>query len=622
MEKYEEKILEMLKEEGEQLEIPERLSPEKIEKELKKQKTARKSYGKIFAGLAAAACVGMVIWSGYPKMTQEAPQLAAERRSVEPDIPIPKTVEAEVGPDNYDSIYTLLAEAEKRQIYDISMVKQLAESGMEMPKGEAAGKNDSSTAAAGYSETNVRTAGVDEGDILKTDGVWLYALMTSKDGEKKELHILKPENGSVSEVSKIEGFQWGSEFYIQDNLLILMEEKGVNTAIHLYEITDRENPMKLKTLNQSGYYETSRLQDGILYTFSRFYPNLENKNRIEDYVPATEGCLIPLDCIYLPEEVYDSSYLVMTALSLENTGDFCDKKAILSTAGRYYVSQDNIYIFRNEYVETGEQRTGIWRYGYGNGQIHENGSVYLAGYVDDSFSVDEYNGYLRVLTTKQQENSGNALFVLDERLEIAGSITGLAKGERIYSARFMGDTAYFVTFRNIDPLFCVDLSDPEKPEVLGELKVTGVSEYLHFYGENKLLGIGREIAPETGEGEGIKLSMFDISNPLELREEKKLVLTECFYSSAFDDYRTVLINPEKNLIGFLTEEDYHLFSYKETDGFVKRLTVDHASITENMNYQEVRGVYIGEDFYLLQDKTGILVYDLNTNKKTGEWKND
>lgn len=622
MEKYEEKILEMLKEEGEQLEIPERLLPEKIEKELKKQKTIRKSYSKIFAGLVAAACVGVVIWSGYPKMTQETPQLVAERRSVEPDISIPETVEAEVEPDNYGSIYTLLTEAEKRKIYDISMVKQLAEDGMEMPKGEVAGKNDSSTAAADYSETNVRTAGVDEGDILKTDGAWLYALMTSKDGEKKELHILKPENGSVSEVSKIEGFRWSSEFYIQDNLLILMEGESVNTAIYVYDITDRENPMKLKTLTQSGYYETSRLQDGVLYTFSRFYPDLGNKKQTEDYVPATEGRLLPLDCIYLPEEVYDSSYLVMTALSLENTEDFCDKKAILSTAGRYYVSQDNIYIFRNEYVETGEQRTGIWRYGYGNGQILENGSVYLAGYVDDSFSVDEYSGYLRVLTTKQQENSGNALYVLDGNLEIVGSITGLAKGERIYSARFLGDTAYFVTFRNIDPLFCVDLSDPEKPVILGELKVTGVSEYLHFYGENKLLGIGREIAPETGEGEGIKLSMFDISNPLELREEKKLVLTDCFYSSAFDDYRTVLINPEKNLIGFLAEEDYHLFSYKETDGFVKRLTVDHASITGNMNYQEVRGVYIGEDFYLLQDKTGILVYDLNTNKKTGEWKND
>lgn len=620
MEKYEEKILEIIKEEGEQLEIPERLSPENIEKELKKSKKKVRKHGKILAGLAAAACMALVIGSMYPQTTQEIPQMAAQRRSIEPDVPAAD--EEETGLDNYDSIYTLLAEA-REKAYDICTPEEgliEVEAPRDMEYAEMDAKNDSAP-ASDYSETNVRTLGVEEGDILKTDGDWLYALMTSKNGEKKELHILKPENESLREVSKIKDFQWSDEFYISDNRLVLLEEKDGNTAIHVYDITDRENPVKQKTLTQSGHYETSRLRDNVLYTFSHFYPGLENRKKIEDYVPATEGSLIPLDCIYLPEEVEESSYLVMTALSLENTENFCDKKAVVSVGGRYYVGQDNIYIFRNDYRNMEDMETKIWRYGYGNGQILEKGSVNLEGYVDDSFSVDEYNGYLRVLTTKQSEN-GNALYVLDENLETVGSITRLAKGERIYSARFLKDIAYFVTFRNIDPLFCVDLSNPEKPKVLGELKVTGVSEYLHFYGENKLLGIGREINPETGENLGIKLSMFDISNPLELREEKKLVLSDCFYSSAFDDYRTVLVQPEKNLIGFLTEEDYHLFSYEKEEGFVKRLTKDHASTTSNMNYQEIRGAYIGEDFYLLQDKTGILVYNLNTNKKTGEWKND
>ena len=126
----------------------------------------------------------------------------------------------------------------------------------------------------------------------------------------------------------------------------------------------------------------------------------------------------------------------------------------------------------------------------------------------------------------------NNLYILEEDLSLAGCIEGMAPGESIYSARFMGDTGYFVTYRNTDPLFSVDLSDPYQPRVIGELKVTGFSEYLHFWGDDQLLGIGYETDPETGRTQGLKLSMFDISDPANMKEVNKYVLEDFSYSPA------------------------------------------------------------------------------------------
>lgn len=610
MENYEEKILELLKEEGEALKIPETLSPESIKETLRKKKLKRKIYRKWIAGMAAAACVGLGVWSGLGKTTDFVPQVANKTGN-------------EV--QKYDSLYTLLTQIPETTARDL-------ESGVEAVKTEVM--------PAVYSRTNARTSEVEEGDLVKSDGTFLYALMTPEEGEGKELYILLPENGGLKEVSKITDLGWNSEFYVQGDLLLFIEslslgENGLITVdgeirpmeqectrIHVYDIADREKPRLVKILEQSGIYETSRLHDGVLYTLSRFFAQPEKKTKPEEYVPATEGSLLPLECIYLPKEAKSSTYLVMTALSLDTPESFCDRKAVLSVDGNYYVSKEHIYIFRNEFTKEEKSRTEIWRYRCRKGTIYEAGKVCLPGQIDDSFSLDEYEGKLRVLTSDMTEDGGNSLYLLDEELETEGKLTGLAKGERIYSARFLGEMAYFVTFKNTDPLFCVDISNPEKPRLLGELKIEGVSEYLHFYGEDRLLGIGREIDPKTGEEKGLKLAMFDVSDPLKPKEEKKLVLEDCFDSSAFYDYRTILVSPEKNRIGFMAEEDYYLFSYDKENGFEKELVKEEASLTEKGEYQEVRGAYIENSFYLLQDRRGISTYHLTTNKKTGEWKND
>ena len=237
------------------------------------------------------------------------------------------------------------------------------------------------------------------------------------------------------------------------------------------------------------------------------------------------------------------------------------------------------------------------------------------GYLNDSFSIDEYDGYLRVVTTF---GDTNAVYVLDENLKVTGSIEDLAEDERIYSARFFGDTGYFVTFRETDPLFSVDLSDPENPKILGELKIPGFSEYLHFYGEDRLLGIGMSADEETGSAENVKLSMFDISDNTDVKEVAMYELEDVFGTDVSYDYKSVLADPEKNLIGFAgytwSGENYYLFTYDEKDGFICKLEEE---INGNTS-RGTRGIYIQDTLYVIQGNV-IEAYRLSDSEKVGDF---
>lgn len=184
--------------------------------------------------------------------------------------------------------------------------------------------------------------------------------------------------------------------------------------------------------------------------------------------------------------------------------------AVVSGAETFYVSESNIYSAVSDWTASDTKpRTEIVRIGYEDGFFTEGSTGSVSGELNNSFSMDEYNGNLRLVTTTAGWNKDyseytrtNGLYILDADMKTIGKIENLADNEEIKSARFMGDTGYFVTYRNTDPLFSADLSDPTKPKIIGELKITGFSEYLHFYGENKLLGIGWETDPDTGSIEG------------------------------------------------------------------------------------------------------------------------
>ena len=201
--------------------------------------------------------------------------------------------------------------------------------------------------------------------------------------------------------------------------------------------------------------------------------------------------------------------------------------------------------------------------------------------------------------------------MLNDKLEIIGSIHNLAKDETIYSARFMGDTGYFVTYRQVDPLFSVDLSDPENPKILGELKIPGFSEYLHPYGDGKLLGIGMDVSEDGFTTEGVKLSMFNVTDPSNVTEENKYTIEESYGTDVGYNYKGVFVDVQKNLFGFITYHDgvtYQLYTYDEAEGFKEVMS------RQLSGYEGSRGLYIGDVFYLVSGNM-IESYSMNGFEK-------
>ena len=206
-------------------------------------------------------------------------------------------------------------------------------------------------------------------------------------------------------------------------------------------------------------------------------------------------------------------------------------------------------------------------------------------------------------------NRSNSLVILDKNLEKVGEVKDLAPDERVYSVRFMGDYAYFVTFRQTDPLFCVELKDPKNPKVLSALKIPGFSNFLFPFGEGKLLGIGMDADEITGRARNVKISMFDISNPADVKEASKFV-TKYYYSDATNSHKASLVDVKRNLIGFSAENgnsgEYVIFKY-ENGSFKNVFSVNLESFD---NAYSVRGICIGNNLYIITEDF-ISAYDLD-----------
>jgi inhibitor of cysteine peptidase len=201
------------------------------------------------------------------------------------------------------------------------------------------------------------------------------------------------------------------------------------------------------------------------------------------------------------------------------------------------------------------ERTLIHKISIDKSDINYESSGEVPGVTLNQFSMDEFKGDLRIATTTRTQfsrageiQSLNHLYVLNDNLEIIGKVEDLAKGERIFSVRFMGERAYMVTFRQVDPLFVLDLENPENPKVLGFLKVTGFSNYLHPYDENHIIGVGRE-ATEEGRQQGVKIALFDVSDVSNPKEIAKYEVKDKYSSSnALYDHKAFLFDKEKNLL--------------------------------------------------------------------------
>lgn len=631
MNKWEEDMIEQLRKESEDTQIPDSLQPDQVEKRLSERPKKYHWKKRYTAGLAAACCLlvcGAVLGTqkNLQRVSPVEKQDTATDQAESSDIQTAKS---------YDQIYEYLqANQDDRYGIDDGMLEQsaVAESAEDSTSMKSTASADRSVAQNGkasgeaaYSETNVRQDGVDEADVVKTDGRYLYTL---KDNGSA-VSIVDTANEKLKEAAsvRVEEDDRIREFYVSDGHLILISEfnqereegawtyASTDTRIITYDITDPEKPGKAGEVTQSGSYTSSRLTDGHLYLFTQYSVDVTSgiapKDK-KDYIPYVNQQMLEADDIYLPPFSQAYMYEVVSSVDIAKPGEIQDSKAIFSDGGELYVSNDNIYWYETQWSDKTE--TVIKRISYKDGKLKAEASGKVDGYINDSFSIDEYDGYLRVVTT---DDGTNGLYILDSKMKEVGSITGLAEGEQVYSARLLGDTGYFVTYEQTDPLFSVDLSDPKNPKIIGKLKIPGFSEYLHFYGENLLLGIGMDVDEDGFTTNGVKLSMFDISDSSDVKEIQKYTLENVYSAAVMYDYKAVLIDPEKNVIGFAADgnngENYYVFSYNDTKGF-------ECLMNETVNgngYQSARGVYVDNTLYVVKGNI-IEAYDMADYQKTGD----
>lgn len=472
-----------------------------------------------------------------------------------------------------------------------------------------------------YSRTNVQTFGIDESDVVKTDGEYLYLLRGSRvdivraGEEMKQVGEVRPQiQDSAADVCAM---------YVDGDKLVLMLQEysadleetesgaladydllyideGRSVSVLTYDISDKENPVLAGEVTQDGSYVTSRKDGNIVYLFTGQYLLEDYEKNPEDAIPEVNARKVAEDCIYMGDE--GERALLISSISLYHPEEVRDTVMILDEGSEIYMGENSLYLYRT-YYRGQTETTQIAKFSLTGGFLNGEAAVSLRGMIRDTFAINEKDRRLRVLTTDMSgADWENCLFLLDEDLKITGELPHIAVGESIYAARYLGDMAYFITYRNTDPLFAADLSDEKNPKLVGELEVTGFSEYLHFWGEDKLLGLGFETDPKTGEQKGLKLVMFDMSDPTELKVLGSRVLQETSYSPALYDYKTILADPGENLVGFIVESydgkvkrDYELYQWSG-DGFERVLSesLDEDGY-DNANY---RGLYIGGRFYI------------------------
>ena len=470
------------------------------------------------------------------------------------------------------------------------------------PEEEAAQPPSPTVTSTPYSSTNVQVEGIDEADVVKLDGTYMYIAKLSEDYYDCVVCIVKAYPPDEMELLSTLHFDSAVEgLYVYGDKLVVLEtpyppirilkeseeaepstvppppyvEYKPTTSIMVYDVTDKSSPQLIFELNVTGYYVTSRLKDGVLYVVSEYcgydVVPLVNGTEADVWVPKDEELL-----------TYPPTYVTIATVDLDDL-QHEESTYMIGGVSRIYMSHENLYvvtvsyerIFRvmaekllevvepklpQEVLEEVEsckylyekmdvigrwfselpedeqlnimlevvgqlkdvingmpqEETYIYRF-----KLDEVHSGYCAlgvvpGRVLDQFALHEAKGYFMVATTVTRVyivdevgyppfdvewQTENCFYTLDvESMEVAGRLEGLAEGESIYAARFMGDMAYLVTFRRVDPLYGIDISDPANPKVVGYLKELGYSEYLHPYGDNYLIGVGVS-ADEEGRAE-------------------------------------------------------------------------------------------------------------------------
>ena len=498
-----------------------------------------------------------------------------------------------------------------------------------------------------YSTTNIQVAGVDEDDIVKTDGEYLYIASYDRVTIVKAFPSSDLANVTILDIQDILGFNpvnesaYVSGIYLYDTKLVVIlsvYEMWSSTADYadympyrwsnersVVSVFDTENvsvPELQFSYGVSGYALASRMVGSYVYLVGQASVQLLEQ---QPFIPrAWDGNSseeVAVGSIYYDPETRDAS-VFMNLLAVDVLdGDHAATTILAGYASTVYMSLDAMYLSVQKWsgemvvVETNfapkneaSSRTTIYKVAVDELTMVNVARGDVSGWLLNQFSMDEKDGYLRVATTTGWLNPESAVYVLDSDLAVFGSLTGLAPNERIYSARFLGDTLYMVTFRQIDPFFVIDLEDPAHPSVLGELKNPGFSSYLHPVDEDHVLGIG-------SENGSVKISLYNVSDPTSPTEQSKYLLPYWSSTSATNDAKAVLFDFEKGLlvipVWISTDEDAngnwtywngaYLFDVSIVNGVSLKGTVAHGT---TYGYDGVlRALYIGDTLYTVSPST-------------------
>mgnify|MGYP002855197117 CR=1 FL=1 len=531
-----------------------------------------------------------------------------------------------------------------------------------------------------YSETNIQVEGVDEADIIKTDGDYIYSISEDKviitnvkDPEDIQIESTIQETPSIPNElllykDKLIVISYG---YSTNGTYYTYYSGTQNTNVYIYDVKDKKNPKLKKSFQLNESYSTSRCINGKLYIFSSGYLRMENNTVEREYIEDNITKEIPLNNIKYLKNNHNNIQTLIAEVDIENLDKEIELSSYLIDMTNAYVSKENIYLIKEEYEYnydtpkikdmfgimgifglektsyyeiTGGAKTTVYKFKI----TKEKGVEYktrkkLEGNIVNQYSLDEKDGNLRIAL---YNNDGTHISILDEKLKILGETDNVAKGEMMYASRFMDDKAYLVTYKNTDPLFVVDLSNPKSPKILGELKIPGYSTYLHPYDENHLIGIGMEtkevinrdyngnVTGTWTEVVGMKMSLFDVTdmnNPKQI--DTTVIGDRRTVSAILTNPKALLFSKEKELLaipvnnykedftsnqstnyideitsytnssGNYVSEGY--FVYKvNLDGFQLKGTLTHEKTTTKIRYYEsklLRGLYIEDNLYTISE---------------------
>lgn len=439
----------------------------------------------------------------------------------------------------------------------------------------ASAKNDSNS----FSTTNNQVQGVAEGDIVQTDGHYIYSINLNK------LIITKAypaEDMEVMQKLDLPNNFYPSELFVDDKHLVVIGNSWIqqnsstydgtarqsttkdsilptvsSTKIIIYDITDKKAVKELRTLEASGRYISARKIDSRLYLVSSQYiyadllrntatpysfPFYNNDCKNNNFIYKDLK-----DIKYFPDSM-SNSFINVCSLDLNNIESSFNVSSYLGTANNIYVSENNLYV-----SGIGRDKTSIYKFSLYNGIPKYLGKAEVNGTILNQFSMDEYNGNFRITTTKKDTVPKNNIYILDKNMNTIGKIEDLAQGELIYSTRFMGDRAYMVTFKLTDPLFVIDLKTPSSPKILGELKIPGFSNYLEPYDENHIIGFGKDAVEANGTAyhQGMKVALFDVSDVNNPKVQFSTTIGDRGTDSELlRNHKALLFSKEKNLLAF------------------------------------------------------------------------